>query len=1101
VTAAELLARLRALDVRVRVEDGRLRINAPKGSMTPALEAALVAGKDDLLRELTSRERELPAMTAQPPGSASLPLSFLQERLWVLDRLQPGLTTYNFGSMFTPDGAVDIERLLASLREVVARHDILRSRFVLEDGAPVVRLAPAEATPIVVTDLRAQSSDAQQRQLDAAATEAVRAPFDLSAQAPVRFQVFRTADDRASLSICAHHIALDAWSFGLLVRDIEATYLALLADRPPPARPALQYADFARWQRELSEHPTGAAKLAYWKTRLAGLPSLSLFPRDHAGGQSEGAGATVDFSWPPELYHEVRKLSRDANATLYMVLVAAVAAVLHRHTGQTDLALGSPLGTRDQGALEGLIGPVLNQLVLRFQLADDPSFAELIARAREALLEGHANHEVPFERVVREVNPDRSLGESPLFQVAVVLHNAPDASVLKIVSGGAIYDLTLFATERDGRLDGAYEFRTDVYERATIERISGHVQTLLRAAARDSGLRLSELPLIDEAERELLFERFNATATQGDPRSVVAQFASVVAQRSGSPAVVAGDRSLTYSELDQRSTALATALRAGGAGRGRFVALATDRSSALAVAILAILKTGAAYVPLDPSYPAERVSFMLKDSGAGQIVTTRSMTGVAALRDGAARHYLVDDFLDGAPEASPSSTLPDPRDVAYLIYTSGSTGKPKGVLVPHSALSNFLQGMRDSLAPGAADAVLAVTSASFDISILELLLPLTTGGRTIVVDREASTDGTRLSQALKSSGATLLQSTPSGWRLLMNADWQGDPTLTAIVGGEPLPPALARWLRPRVRTLWNAYGPTETTVWSTLARITDDGPITIGTPIANTKIYVLDQARRPVPIGALGEICIAGDGVTLGYHDRRELTAERFVPDPRTVGRTMYRTGDVGRWRPDGRLEHLGRLDGQIKVRGYRIETGEIEASLATHPAVKQAVVDVRALTADDPRIVTWVLRRDDEDCTGSELRRHLRQRLPEYMIPSIITFVDDLPLTPNGKIDRRALPDAFAADNAARPASRPPSTATELMIAEIWTRLLNVKRIAVTDTFFELGGHSLLAMRASQELAARVGRELDPRLLFFWTLGQLAEACDAGAVGGEPAA
>ncbi|MET0793904.1 MAG: condensation domain-containing protein, partial [Polyangiaceae bacterium] len=794
MTASNLLAELRALDVRLHVEGGRLRVNAPKGRMTPALEAALVAAKEDLLRELESGNHPdvLPALLPIPRNAATLPLSFFQERLWVLDRLQPGLTTYNFGSLFTPPGPIDIERLTVTLRRVVARHEILRARFILEDEAPVARLAPAEATPIVVSDLRGESEQVRQSMLDGASAEAVNVPFNLETDAPVRFRIFRTADDRASLLISAHHIALDAWSFALIVRDIQTEYLALSDGRPEGPPPSLQYADFAHWQRSVSAHPSGIARLAYWKKHLAALPSLSVFPRDHAGTADAGKGATLDFEWPPELYAAVRTLARESGATLYMVLLAAVAAVLHRHTGQSDLALGSPLGTRDQQALEGMVGPIVSPLVLRFDLSDDPSFRQLIARAREELLEGHANQEVPFERVVRELNPERLLNSSPLFQTAVVLHNAPDASLVRITSGGAVYDLTLFATERNGTLQGSFEYRTDVYEPATVARIASHVRTLLEGAARASDCRISELPLIDEEERKLLTEGFNPRPTEVERATVIAQFARVAAERREEVAIVASDRSLTYGALDRLSDQLAARLSANGAGPGRFVALATDRTSALAVAMLAILKVGAAYVPIDPTYPAERVAFMLKDSGAEQMLTTRAALKTAALRDTTATRIVVDELPDETLGTSGTAlSSPSPEHVAYLIYTSGSTGTPKGVLVPHSALSNFLAGMRECVGFRESDAVLAVTSPSFDISVLELLLPLVQGGRVVIADREDITDGARLARLLKSSGATLLQSTPSAWRPLMNVGWEGDPQLTAIVGGEPLPAALA----------------------------------------------------------------------------------------------------------------------------------------------------------------------------------------------------------------------------------------------------------------------------------------------------------------------
>jgi amino acid adenylation domain-containing protein len=1132
VSTQDLLDRLRALEVHVYAEDGRLRVSAPKGRVTPELQAALVASKEELLRVLSAPQRasDGPALASVArDGGASLPLSSLQERLWMLEELQPGQTAYNFASLLSPEGPVDAAQLEQAIRRVVARHEILRSRFVLEGDRPVARVGAPEDVPIEIRDLRAMPEAERQQLLATAADVAAHRPFDLATEAPVRFAILRTADDRLSLLVAAHHIALDAWSFGLLGRDLQAEYEAVGAGRPAAPAPALQYADFAHWQRAVLDHPSAETRLQYWKTRLAALPQLSTFPTDRARMLDGSAdGTALRYRWPESLYAAVRATARETDATVYMVLVAAVTAVLARHSGQTDLAVGSPLGTRDRPELEAMIGPVVNPLVLRFDVADDPTFAQLVKRVRDQLLEGHTNQEVPFERIVQELNPQRSLGHSPLFQVAVVLHNANAEGSAPLVGGGSIYDLTVFGHEERGSLGGSIEYRTDLYDEATIRRIAEHLERLLAAAAANPQTRISALPLLSAEEERQVVSTFNASQVAVDRATVVEQFVRTAAARPDDVAVVAADGALTYRELDRRSAALAAHLRTLGAERGRFVALATDRTSALPVAALGILRAGAAYVPVDLSYPAERVALMLRDSGARQIVTSRAIVSSLGAAASEATVVVLDDLaLDDA--TLDAAAAPGPDDVAYLIYTSGSTGVPKGVLVPHFAVSNFLGAMRERIGFGPEDGIVAITSASFDISVLELFLPVVQGGRTIVADRDTAADGARLAELVRTSGATMLQSTPSGWRLLMRANWEGSPTLTAIAGGEPMPQDLLEWLWARVGTVWNGYGPTETTVYSTAARLDRGDLITIGTPVANTQIYVLDAHRRPAPIGAPGEIYIAGDGVARGYHNRPELTAERFVPDPfapgalhaprsplaesndgvsgergawSVEGARMYRTGDAGRWRADGRLEHLGRLDGQVKVRGYRIETGEIETALTSHPLVKAAVVGVQALSADDPRIVAWVQMEEDEDVTPSELRRHVRQRLPEFMVPSMIVPVETIPLTPNGKVDRRALPDAFATTRPAPTVGAPPTTPTERLIAEIWRRLLRVEQVSVTDSFFELGGHSLLAMRAAGEISSRIGRAIDPRLLFFRTLGQLAEACDASpATPAAPAA
>lgn len=637
------------------------------------------------------------------------------------------------------------------------------------------------------------------------------------------------------------------------------------------------------------------------------------------------------------------------------------------------------------------------------------------------------------------------------------------------------------------------EYRSDLYDRATIERIIAHLERVLAGAIADVQQRVSAMPLIGDSERARLVDAFNETTEDVDRASVVAQFARTAATHATDVAVVAGEETLTYGELAQRASSVASRLRAAGVRAGDFVGLAVDRSAALPIAALGILQSGAAYVPLDLDYPAERVKFMLHDSGARHVVTTRASAKVVEALGGNANVIYADDD-EATAGAAIDAVEPRPNDPAYLIFTSGSTGTPKGVVVPHLAVSNLLGTLRTTVGFGEADAIVAVTSPAFDISVLELFLPLVQGGRLIVAGRDVATDGTKLARLIDSSGATMFQSTPSGWRLLMNAGWTGNAKLSAIAGGEPMTRELADWLLARSGAVWNAYGPTETTVYSTAARIEAGDRITIGRPLANTRIFILDAQGAIAPLGAPGEICIAGDGLATGYHNRAELTAEKFVASLDGDGR-MYRTGDIGRWLADGRIEHLGRADGQIKLRGYRIETGEIESALATHSAVRAAVVGVRGATTEDQRLVAWTQFQKDEDATTSELRRHLRQRLPEFMVPSLIVPVDVIPLTPNGKVDRRALPDPFASQTVVRGPARPPTTPTERLIADIWSRLLGVSDISVSDAFFDLGGHSLLAMRAAAEITAATKVPLDPRLLFFRTLGQIAEACDANKV------
>ncbi|MEO7360730.1 MAG: amino acid adenylation domain-containing protein, partial [Gemmatimonadaceae bacterium] len=849
------------------------------------------------------------------------------------------------------------------------------------------------------------------------------------------------------------------------------------------------------WQREQIAGPELEKRLAYWTDRLKALPRLSAFPTDRPRPvDSVGVGSAYDFEWTPDLYAAVRALARETDSTTYMVLLAAMAVVLTRNTGQADVAIGSPIGTRQLSELEGMLGPIINPLVLRFNLADDPPFASVVQRARDEILDGHQHQDVPFEALVQALKPERSFGHSPLFQVAVVLHNAPNAGASRIYGGGAIYDLTVYAVERGGAMTGSIEYRSDLYDRATIGRINSQLQALLTAASQDAQQRVSALPLLTADETETLLATLNPAPVEIDRTSVVEQFARVAAANPLNIAVISNGGTMMFAELHRRSSAVAQALTAAGAGRGSIVALACDRSIAMVVGALGILKAGAAYLPVDISYPANRVAFMLSNSGTQHVVATdevlSSLKGIT-LPTSVIRVDQLAEF-SGNPDDVIVASRSD--DLAYLIYTSGSTGTPKGVRIPHRALSNFLGAMRERPGITAHDAVLNVTSLSFDISVLEVFLPLVSGARTIIASREQTTDGVALATLIKTAKATIIQSTPSGYRLLMHARWEGGPGITAIVGGETLPRDVAEWLCQRVGRVFNAYGPTETTVWSTLAELLPGAPVTVGSPVANTWIYVLDSAGHPTPIGVPGEIFIGGDGVADGYHGQKALTETQFVPDPFRPGRTMYRSGDYGFWRADRQLDHMGRLDGQVKLRGYRIETGEIESALLGHEMVRAAVVAVRDASAIDPRLVAWVQLKADGDCTTSELRRALRQTLPEFMIPSIIMFVDAVPMTPNNKIDRSALPEPYMTAPLTPREFVAPSTPNERVIAEIWSEMLGVPQVGTTDGFFELGGHSLLAMQAANRISKRTGRNIEPRLLFFRTLGQLAAECDVPA-------
>ena len=1006
----------------------------------------------------------------------------------MLHRLDPASTAYNMVALWGAPKDVAPERLVAAIETVVQRHEILRARF-LDDGSGVPTMQVGAPAPVEVHDVSALPEDELQLLVDAAIQKAAHSPFDLASEPPIRFAVYRRSADRLATLVTAHHIAVDAWSMTMLEREI-ADACTRTGELPAPD---VQYADYAAWQRRTQDIGLNA-DVAWWKKHLAGIPPVSTFPPDRPRS-SETTGSAHEFCWSRELSDGIRAVARESGATVYMALLAACAAAIRWQTGQQDIVLGSPMGDRDRPELETVVGPFVNLLVLRLDASGDPTFGELLERAREAVFSAHEHRTVAFEKLVEELKPVRSFDHAPLFQVAVVQHNAPTEAASSITGGGAIFDLTWFVREVDGQLAGSFEYRADLYSSDAVARIAARLEAILTAAVADRQRRLSTISLLTDDERRDVLTRFNDTRRELDPAPFPAQLERQARATPDVRAVAFEGSELTYAELNRRANQLASHLGGQGIGRGAIVGLCMPRSLEMVVALVAIQKSGAAYLPLDPDFPADRLGFMLADSGLRALVTNGEVPftvpeGVARVDLGASEKAIAAEPGDDRDGRGPA-----PTDLAYVIYTSGSTGRPKGVRIAHGALSNFLGSMRTEPGIAASDVLAAVTTLSFDIAGLELYLPLTVGARVQLVPKETAVDGVALAEALASSGATILQATPSTWRLLIEAGWRARPGFRAFCGGEALPHELANAILEQAE-LWNLYGPTETTIWSTLERVEATGTIRIGRPIANTRVYVLNGQGQPLPVGTPGEIWIGGAGLAEGYHERPELTAERFVPDPfdDTPGARMYRTGDVGQWDASGRLEHLGRVDHQVKVPGFRIELGEIESVLTAHPAVRHAFVLAREAGPGDVRLVAYVGYQPGEDLTVSDVRRHLRTQLPDYMVPSVIVTLDAVPLTPNGKLDRASLPDPFA--NALRSTAEhvPPAPGMEQTVAEIWQSVLKVTTVSATDNFFELGGHSLLSLRVAAMLEKRTGWRMDPRMLFFQSLRQVAAAAAAHA-------
>ncbi|MGI5447870.1 amino acid adenylation domain-containing protein [Streptomyces sp. CA-243310] len=1067
---------------------------------------------EDLARALASlgasAGNEIPSLPAGPG-----PLSFGQQRLWLLDRLQPGRPDYNMPGAVRLVGDLDAAAALAALEDVVARHEVLRSRIEETgeqgDAARVVPGPVGMFTP-VFTDLSALGSAAGDRARELAEEDAA-VPFDLAAVGPLRARLVRIAPHEHLLVIVAHHIAFDGWSVGVFWREFFAAYrVRTRADaRPLPELP-VSYREFAAWQRERLGGDALAGTLGYWRDRLGGLAPLDLPTDRPRPATPSGRGEQLSFVLPEPLLRGLRDLGRAHDSTLFMVLLAGFQALLARWSGGEDIAVGSPIAGRDRAELEPLIGFFVNSLVLRTDLSGNPGFGELLGRARETALGAYAHQDVPFERLVEEVQPERDPSRNPLFQVMLVLDEeaaAPtplpglDVEPLTVSSGASKFDLSLYFVEEEGALHGEAVFATDLFDRDTVEGMTSALVELLGAAVADPGTPLDSLPLMDAARERRLLLAGNGVREPAADRPLHALVAEQAARTPRALAVDDGTRRLTYAGLWDLSGRLARRLAHLGVGPDTAVAVCVDRSVSLPAALLGVLRSGGLYVPVDPEYPADRIAYMLADSGARVLVVSGGC-GSPEAPEGVSvvdlDTLVADGYRDDAcGEAGLGPVPPAPEHVAYTLYTSGSTGRPKGVTVPHRALSNFTRDMVRRLGLTAGDTVAAVTTASFDIAVLELLVPLVCGAAVRVVDRETARDGTLLAKELDSAAVTVVQATPATWHQLMESGWQA-PHVRALCGGEALPSALAERMRTALGTVWNVYGPTETTVWSTAYRLSGPvgvGPVPIGSALANTRLHVLDTHLRPVPVGVFGELFIGGDGLARGYHGRPGLTADRFVPDPYTAGGRLYRTGDLVRRLADGTLEYRGRADGQVKVRGHRMELGEIEAALARHPQVLAAAVAVHGTGVDAvlAGYVTWRHEEGDLRALGDFLRRDL----PEYMVPAVLTALDRLPLTPNGKLDRKALPapsaEAARGDGAPRVA---PRDATELRMARLWEQTLGTAPIGVRDDFFALGGHSLKAFALMAAVRREFGVELPLNMVFRRrTVELLCEALpDAGA-------
>jgi amino acid adenylation domain-containing protein len=1078
-----------------------LRVNAPKGTLTKEMRSQIAERKAELLtflRDQASRASlsSIPRRETKYPA----PLSFAQERLWFLEQLELGNPVYNICRASRLLGKLNVAALDASVREIMRRHEVLRSAIRIVDGRPLqFPVSPPEVV-VHLIDFDALTPVDRHEEMRLRIREEAARPFDLSTGPFLRCTLLRVGDDDHILILTTHHIVSDAWSMGILRRELWAFYESYATNNHSAIKDLpFQYADYAVWQRDQLQHDVLDSQLSYWKKKLEGVTVLDLPTDRRRPAQLSYRGAREALVLPGSLTKQLKELSEQLGVTLFMTLVAVCSVLLHRYTGQEDIVIGVPVANRNSPDLEGLIGFFVNTLVLRTDLSGSPTFRDFLLTVRETCLEAYAHQELPFEKLVEELHPNRELSRNPLFQVMFVLHNAPQVDPdiyglrwrrIDVESGTAKFDLTLALVETKGRLQGSIEYSTDLFDQATIKRMAGHWQTLLKGIIADPNQPIAMLPLLTARERRQLTVTWNDTTADYPKDSCVHElFEAQVERTPDRVALEFNGAQITYKDLNRRANQLAHHLVGLGVGPEKLVAICLERSFEMVVGLLAILKAGGAYVPLDPTYPRGRNVFMLEDSKASVLLTSTKL--LPKFPDYYGVSIALDDshFVPGQEDENPNSTA-KADDPAYVIYTSGSTGTPKGVIGLHRGVVNRMAWMWRTYPFGMNEKSCLKTSASFVDSVWETFGPLLQGVPALIIPEEVVTDARSLVCMLADHHVTRIVLVPSLLRAMLDEGPILEQLPQRIIwtsSGEQLPTEIVDRFRNSFPngTLLNLYGASEVSADVTYHDCTKQAPknpISIGRPISNTRIYLLDSQRELVPVGIPGELYLAGDGLARGYLDRPELTAAKFVVDPFStqLDSRLYRTGDFARYLPDGTIDLLGRTDHQVKIRGYRIELGEIESTLNQHPMVKESVIVARELDSlGEAILVGYVVSTEGSVVSFGELRGFLREKLPDYMIPSFFVLLNTLPLTPNGKIDREALPPPDGKRPQVAQGFVAPRTEIEELVAQTWQEAVKVDHVGVDDNFFEIGGHSILAIQIVSRLRDAFNREVRVRALF----------------------
>jgi amino acid adenylation domain-containing protein len=1058
--------------------------------------------KQALLEQRLKRASHTPVRGCEipkRPDCNDVPLSFAQRQMWMIDRMTPGNPAYNVPVGYRIRGALNVTALEDSVNEIIKRHEVLRTTFVVKDGDPFQLIHPALTIKITFTQLDHLPSKEREDRLQALASEESVRSFDLSRLPLIRVSLFKLADAEHVVIINVHHIVADGLSIGLILDELDTFYRAYTSGGEDPRPPdlALQYADFAQWQRQtLANEAAYANQIEFWRKQLGGgLPVLELPADMRRPALQSFKGSNVFFNIPTSLAEDLRLLGAREGCTFFMTLLAAFQVLLQRYTGADDMVIGTPVGARTPRELEPLIGNFLNMAALRCDLSGNPTFLELLRRTRDTTLNAFSNVDLPFEAMIKHVTFKRDPSRNPIFQtlLQVLPTTAPRIGDLDISSFHfdlkfAQFDLSLLLYEDVGGYSGRFEYCTDLFEAQTIRRLCGHYDGLLHAIVRDPGRSISMLPLLTGAERNQLLVEWNDTKRDYAESKCLHRLFEAQAERTpDAVAVTFEDKRLAYRELNQRANQLAHYLRRLGVGPDVLVGICMERSLEMIVGLLGVLKAGGAYVPLDPEYPKERLGYMMKESHAPVLLTQRRL--VEKLPEHSSKILCLDnDWKVIGHELSDNPiNITVMEHLAYVIYTSGSTGNPKGVMIPHGAITNHMLWMQETFPLNETDRVLQKTPISFDASVWECYAPLIVGARCVMARPGGHQDGGYLAKLIGEQEITALKVVPSLLRMLLDEPALSDATSIRRVfcGGEALTIDLQQKFHARLTAaLWNLYGPTETTIDVTVFECKRDASsdaVPIGRPIANTEVYILDSELKPTSIGVAGELYVGGASLARGYLNRPDLTAEKFICNPfsNDPDARLYGTGDWVRYRSDGNIMYLGRIDNQVKIRGFRIELGEIEAVLNQYPGLRETLVTVREEVPGDKRLVAYIVPNREPAPTIRELRNFLKQKLPNYMVPSAYVLLDSLPLTLNGKVDRRALPDPGRTEQQDHNEYVAPRDETETVLCKLWGEILKVDRVGINDDFFAIGGHSLLAAKLFSRLDEHFGRSLPLGVLF----------------------